>query len=477
MISVQCGTNSSKKQGSEGITPLPSTFFVGFVISTLLCIKPSSYPSCNIAGHRSNFATHVPVAMSSALPLPTQPGDSLHALPHQSTPGGSPALRLAEEANIITGLLSPPDQTTVGEIGGTSQPPAATFPVPSGSFSSDRSPQGGITTSQPDTTSAATLSQPLESIRQGDLATPSAAPLADISEISSDNSPAFISKTSHPASSGGFSAPDSPLPPHVPPFPNEELLSLLSGTSQKGPFNAALPHLHPHRLVNNGNMYVANAVLQLLVYCPPFRDLFRDLGRLVGRREGGETDGGATPLIDATVRFLDEFTHKEKLSPTHQFLQQATRGKVREDEHGKKEDDGVHPFLSTYVFDAMKKKRQFITIRDGEQQDATVFLGLYLDALDEELVALRSSFSTHKPASTLKVEGPEEETQSGDGQTEVGERDYMASSVESPISRVFGGRSRSTVRALNQPDTVIVEDWRSLKLNIQVRFPFLSLSS
>lgn len=54
-----------------------------------------------------------------------------------------------------------------------------------------------------------------------------------------------------------------------------------------------------------------------------------------------------------------------------------------------------------------------------------MFLGLYLDALDEELVALRSSFSTHKPASTLKVEGPEEETQSGDGQTEVGERDYM----------------------------------------------------
>jgi ubiquitin carboxyl-terminal hydrolase 10 len=91
--------------------------------------------------------------------------------------------------------------------------------------------------------------------------------------------------------------------------------------------------------------------------------LFRELGRLMGQSEGVETGGGATPLVDATVRFLDEFTHKEKLSPTHQFLQQATRGKVREDEHGKKEDDGVHPFLSTYVFDAMKKKRQFITIR------------------------------------------------------------------------------------------------------------------
>ncbi|KAH9987594.1 hypothetical protein BJV77DRAFT_774432 [Russula vinacea] len=43
----------------------------------------------------------------------------------------------------------------------------------------------------------------------------------------------------------------------------------------------------------------------------------------------------------------------------------------------------------------------------------------------------------------------------------------MASSVRSPILRIFGGRSRSTVRAPNQPDIVAAKDWRSLKLNIQ----------
>ena len=51
-----------------------------------------------------------------------------------------------------------------------------------------------------------------------------------------------------------------------------------------------------------------------------------------------------------------------------------------------------------------------------------MFLSLYLDALDEELVALRSSFNTHIPASTLKGEGLEEENQLGKGQIEVGER-------------------------------------------------------
>ena len=37
---------------------------------------------------------------------------------------------------------------------------------------------------------------------------------------------------------------------------------------------------------------------------------------------------------------------------------------------------------------------------------------------------------------------------------------------------IFGGKFRSIVRAPDKPDTVIIEDWRSLHLDIQVRFPF-----
>ena len=36
--------------------------------------------------------------------------------------------------------------------------------------------------------------------------------------------------------------------------------------------------------------------------------------------------------------------------------------------------------------------------------------------------------------------------------------------------RIFGGKFRSTVRSPNQPDSVTIEDWRSLQLDIQVRF-------
>jgi hypothetical protein len=58
-------------------------------------------------------------------------------------------------------------------------------------------------------------------------------------------------------------------------------------------------------------------------------------------------------------------------------------------------------------------------VQGGQQQDAEVFLGHYLDALDEELVGLYTCISTHKPAYP-SVGEYEEETQSAVGKTEVG---------------------------------------------------------
>ena len=58
-------------------------------------------------------------------------------------------------------------------------------------------------------------------------------------------------------------------------------------------------------------------------------------------------------------------------------------------------------------------------VQGGQQQDAGVFLGHYLDALDEELVGLITCISTHKPAYP-SVGAYEEETQSAVGKTEVG---------------------------------------------------------
>lgn len=60
----------------------------------------------------------------------------------------------------------------------------------------------------------------------------------------------------------------------------------------------------------------------------------------------------------------------------------------------------------------------------GCQLDAAVFSGLYFEALDEELVSLCPPINTHRHASAPKVEELEEDTQTAEGPTEMGERDY-----------------------------------------------------
>ena len=327
----------------------PTAFSATTDDSDPILFHPSSYPLCDIASHLSNASSR------------------------QSTFGGSVPSQRAEETSIIAGPPSSPDQTTPSEIGETSQVSTANFPIQSSSHSSDRSPRGGVATAQPDITSA-----------QGDLATSCAEPLADISQTLStvpipapassppvlnksfapdDASPACISKSSHPISSVSFSDPKSPLHPHSPLFPNTELLSLIGGTSPKGISDNATPlRLSARKLVND-KMCPANAVLQLLVHCPPFLDLFRELGRLVGQRGGRELGGVATPLMDATVKFLDDFPYKEKTALTQKILQQAIKDKANGDEKEKEENDAVGPFITKYVYDAMKEKRQFINVR------------------------------------------------------------------------------------------------------------------
>jgi ubiquitin carboxyl-terminal hydrolase 10 len=114
-------------------------------------------------------------------------------------------------------------------------------------------------------------------------------------------------------------------------------------------------------------MCFANAVLQLLVYCPPFWKLFRELGRLIGPRDSGDglgTGGNATLLVDATVKFLEEFMYEEKtLPPTQQSQQRTGNVNAKEEEDEKKEDDGVDSFIPAYVYDAMKERKRFDNMR------------------------------------------------------------------------------------------------------------------
>ena len=302
----------------QGTPAAPTDPFALADDSDSILFQPDSYPSCHIPDHRPE--------------------------PFQAPAGDSPA------------------------------PSVHSVPRPTGGSRS-----GGVAAASRDITPTVTLFHSLESDKQQDIAAPWVAP--DIGQIwftklTSCSAPMLATPVLNESLASYYVSPTStskslvPVsfaspPSHIPPSANAELLALLSGTPLfTPPDNATLPRLRARGLINNGNMCFVNAVLQLLVYCPPFWNHSRDLGRLMGQRGQGKgqlTGSGMTVLVDATIRFLDEFMYKEKPSLTQQSLPVAKTGTAR-DEKEKQADDNTDPFVPTYMYDAMKGKRQFNNI-------------------------------------------------------------------------------------------------------------------
>ncbi|KAF7976765.1 hypothetical protein HWV62_5764 [Athelia sp. TMB] len=178
-----------------------------------------------------------------------------------------------------------------------------------------------------------------------------------------------------------------------------------------------------------------------------------------------------TPLVDATVEFLKEFEYSGKANGSGK-VDGKGKGKEREEDAEEKDMDS---FIPTRIYDAMKEKKRFDTMRGGHQEDAEEFLGFYLDTLEEEMLSLANALSP--PSKNTEAEGTveeheEEEPPEEDGWLEVGKRNRMVVTrtikiAESPITRMFGGKFRSTLRAPGQKDSSVIEDWRALQLDIQ----------
>ena len=77
-----------------------------------------------------------------------------------------------------------------------------------------------------------------------------------------------------------------------------------------------------------------------------------------GLGQGQEAGAGATPLVDANIKFLGELVCKEELSVTQQLQHNALREGVRENEARKNVHDVVDSLNPKYLYDAMKGKRQ-----------------------------------------------------------------------------------------------------------------------
>ncbi|KAJ1033898.1 hypothetical protein NDA16_000106 [Ustilago loliicola] len=273
------------------------------------------------------------------------------------------------------------------------------------------------------------------------------------------------------------------------------------------------PVTHPRGLVNKGNFCFANAILQTLVYCAPFYNLFSLIGR-----EVPADFGNATPLMEAVIHFLREFLPADAANAIDSPLPGRD---------GPAAAAASEPILPEYVYDAMRLNKRFDQMRRGHQEDAEEFLGFFLDTLHEELIAaqrksaIKLAQSAGGPNGLLAKMSEEEKKLNGvsdddlrrlgvrvgkegaagdvaglgldavvdedeiierevmrpvspseEGWMEVGQKGKTAytrttSTSESPITRIFGGKLRSVLKTPGAKDSVTLEPYQPLQLDIQ----------
>jgi ubiquitin carboxyl-terminal hydrolase 10 len=164
----------------------------------------------------------------------------------------------------------------------------------------------------------------------------------------------FTGKNALPTSTVvGFSIPgglvdNSPATP-IPLTKKQELATLLT-TGPSGP--GQVPRIRPRGLINSGNMCFANAVLQVLVYCPPFYRLFTELAKYLpgpSSSDNKKPTDNRISLTTGTIGFLKEFNP------------------LSEKERRRREEDGEDLFLDSFtpvsVYDAMRAQKRFDTMR------------------------------------------------------------------------------------------------------------------
>ncbi|KAF9166809.1 hypothetical protein DFQ26_006784 [Actinomortierella ambigua] len=203
--------------------------------------------------------------------------------------------------------------------------------------------------------------------------------------------------------------------------------------------------IQPRGLVNNGNMCFMNAVLHPLSHCPPFYNLMMQIGQNVAH-----SFNSSTPLLDSLIMFMNEFPVP------------------------KKPQEFGSPLVPEYVYDALRGLKRFDSIR-GRQEDCQEFLGYLLDGLHEEFLATMKE--SPKPVQANGTHhghenGGTSDANDDDEWMEITGPKNKASFTrsthfqETPISTIFSGQLRSILRIPSQKDSVTLEPFQMLQLDL-----------
>ena len=205
--------------------------------------------------------------------------------------------------------------------------------------------------------------------------------------------------------------------------------------------------LQPRGLINRSNYCYINSILQALLACPPFYNLFHALGENVSIKDSRKD----TQIIDNIIRFVQEFKHlaagqrknnKEKIVPVN----------------------CDKPFEASWIYKMFFGTRSDSFMVEGRQEDAEEFLSLLLNRLNDEMLEVMKMVSEPDTVDVVV----EDVADSDNWPKNKGSVTRRSEVVKTPISDIFGGNIRSRLHRAGEKVTDNIQPFFTLQLNIEV---------
>ncbi|KAF7677315.1 cysteine proteinase [Alternaria burnsii] len=277
-----------------------------------------------------------------------------------------------------------------------------------------------------------------------------AAPKSWAELLRAKNAPATAQPA--PVPNGAVAAPNGPVVPK-----NNTLADILASFSVDS--GKKVSFIEPRGLVNTGNLCYMNSILQVLLFCVPFYDFLDQVAKRAAHSFKSET-----PLVDAMIMFLRDFRLIDSANNVEQ-LRLRLKGNELE-QYG-------DPLTPEYVYDVIKRLPRFDNMKRGQQEDAEEFLGFLLAGLHDECVHIIKSGKQSQPAETSTLPNAERSGSIDGGWEEVGHKQKTAITqnsgvidIESPITKIFGGKLRSEYKRPGEKASVTLEPYQPLQLDI-----------